>query len=152
MDKYCYVYFVIHERAVEHDADNRPIHDTKAIGIYSKKALADAAIQRFVGLIGFRSYPNDFYVLKRRCYYDDQPSWKLCANITIYQPYHEYYIPDEDCDLISRGAFFANQSKAETVLQEWKTDEKLAEYPDGFEIIKYTVDKDIRLWSEGFDQ
>lgn len=152
MEKYCYVYLVMHQYTVEYDADNLPIHDTKEIGLYSKKELADAAVKRFSGLVGFSSYPNDFHMMKRRCYYDDQSSWKLTSKATVYRPYHEYYIPQEDCDFITRGAFFANRDEADAVLEDWKKDKALAEHPEGFAVIDYTVDTDIRLWSEGFNR
>ena len=152
VEKYCYVFLVMHQYTVEYDADNVPIHETKEIGLYSKKELADAAVKRFSGLVGFSSYPNDFHVMKRRCYYHDQASCHPKSKAAVYRPYHEYYIPQEDCDFITHGAFFVDKEAVEAVLEDWKKDKELAEYPEGFAVIEYTVDEDIRLWSEGFNR
>ena len=47
--------------------------DEKLIGIYTTREKAEAAIQRVVGMPGFRDFPNDFEISKHTL---DEDGWR----------------------------------------------------------------------------
>ncbi len=150
MDKYCYIFYVIHQYAAAADKVGAPICETKEIGVYSTMNKAREAVRRFAGLPGFASYPNDFIISKRKCYLRDRTEKEILFK--VYSPYHEKYLPEEDCDDITRGAFFADAAQAEEVVQQWMRKPRFIGHEAGFNVIEYAVDQDIRFWSEGFSK
>ncbi len=148
--RYCYVYYVFHRYTECFDSAGDPVHETKEIGLYSRKAAAEAAVARFRGLEGFSDHPDGFQIQKRRCYTAGTPS--VHAGDEVYSPYHEYYVEPEDYDVVTRGRFWKEKEEALKELDEWKRDNVMKLYPEGFNVIDYTVDRDIRLWSEGFNR
>ena len=107
-------------------------------------------MERFRPLQGFSEHPDGFRIQKRRCCAAEAPS--VHAGDTVYAPYHEYYVASEDYDVVSRGRFWKEKEAAAKELEEWKRDAVMKLYPEGFNVLEYTVDKDIRLWSEGFNR
>ncbi len=148
MERYCYVFFVIHQYVVEQDRDGGPIHETKEIGVYSTRKLARDAVRRFMPLPGFVDYPNGFVILRERCYLRDLTDKKDLR--TVYLPYFEKYLAEEDCDFVTRGAFFESSLDAEDVIQSWKSEPQSAGHEEGFAVVEYTLNQDLRLWNEGF--
>ena len=66
MNRYCYLYHVIHQYYVETDTDGSPINETKEIGLYTTKLLANQAVERYKVLPGFRDYPDCFSIRRQR--------------------------------------------------------------------------------------
>lgn len=148
MEKYGYVFYVTHQYFVEIDADGDCVNEVKEIGVYSRKRLAEQAIRRFAGLPGFVKHPDGFTIAKQRCYL--QHASRVSELRMVYAPYHEQYLPASDCDEVTRGAFFEAADEAEWVLQEWRKQPKFAGAEDGYAVMEYALDEDIRFWSEGF--
>ncbi len=147
LTKICYCYYLTHRYIVQIGKDGEPICETKEIGVYSTKRKAMEAIQRFKKLSGFRDYPEGFLIQKKACYLESKNKPDLDK---VFSPYHEEYLSESDCDYVTRGVFFENSHSAEEVIQEWKKKSKFIGCEEGFAVIEYTLDKDIRLWSEGF--
>ena len=149
-DKYVYLFEVIHRHIIEMDHQNQPICDSKFIGLYSHKKQAESAVERFKTLPGFVLYPSGFCISRKACYISDGYVQKM-PGAKVYMPYHEYYIPEEDCDYCTRGNYFYSRQEAEKVLDQWKNDKILSLHPKGFSICEYTLDFDCVIWNEGFD-
>ena len=149
-DKYVYLFEVIHHHIIEMDHQNQPICDSKFIGLYCHKKQAESAVERFKTLPGFVLYPSGFCISRKACYISDGYVQKM-PGAKVYMPYHEYYIPEEDCDYCTRGNYFYSRQEAEKVLDQWKNDKILSLYPEGFSICEYTLDFDCVIWNEGFD-
>lgn len=148
MRKYCYVFFVTHKYFVMVDAEGDDVNEVKEIGVYASHQLAQCATERFAGLPGFSSYPDRFIISKVRCYLGT--SDKKADLSVLYSPYYEAYLPESDCDFVSRGLFYENQADAEAVLQRWKQDPKFRHANGEYAAVEYELNKDSRFWSEGF--
>ena len=149
--RFYYVFYVFHQYLVEYDTDGNPVNENKEIGVYTKRELANNAVNRFIVLPGFKDYPNGFHVCKRRCYYSNtNRRLSCCSIVSVFSPYHEYYIPQENCDVVTRGAFYEEKEAAEKIVDEWKNGTVLKKYPDGFSVVEYKLNEDIRFWNEGF--
>lgn len=109
-DKYVYLFEVIHHHIIEMDHQNQPICDSKFIGLYSHKKQAESAVERFKTLPGFVLYPSGFFINRKVCYISDECVQKM-PGTKVYMPYHEYYIPEEDCDYCTRGNYFTAGKK-----------------------------------------
>lgn len=150
MDKYFYVFYVFHSHIVSDDLDTQPIYDEKDIGLYSTQKNANNAVNRFKYLPGFVQFPNHFHIQRRRCYIADKRIENKQKNTIIYMPYHEFYDSEKDYDSVTKGCFFLEKNEAEKIIEEWKKDRILSQYPEGFNILEYKLDSDNILWSEGF--
>lgn len=148
MEKYCFVFYVTHQYVSTVGFDGSDIHEIKEIGVYSSHHLANLAIQRFSQLPGFSSYPNNFIISKVQCYYNE--SNKKDNLSVLYSPFYEEYLVDSDCDYFKRGVFFESASDACAVIQLWKSS-KFSRHDGEYAVLKYMLNQDIRLWSEGFD-
>lgn len=148
MKKYCYVFFVTHKYCVMVDEEGDDVNEVKVIGVYSSYQLAQGAVQRFINLPGFSSYPDKFIISKERCYFG--PSDKKADLSFLYSPYYEEYLPESDCDLVRRGIFYENEADAEAVVQRWKEDPNWGHANGEYAAIEYELNKDCRIWSEGF--
>lgn len=150
MVKYCYVFYVTHKYLVTVDSDGDDINEVHEIGVYSSRQLAQRAIQRFSTLPGFSSYPEGFVIEKECCYFSTSDN--KADLFYLYSPYYEEYLAEEDCDYIKRGKFFEAKSEAEAVIEKWKKSSHSAHKNGEYAAIEYILDKDIRLWSEGFSK
>lgn len=150
MEKYCFMFLVLHRYIAEMDKDGEPIYEEKEIGVYSTKKKALAAVKRFSNLPGFSSYPDGFIISRKQCYFHSQI--KKNDLRVVYSPYHETYLPDEDCDFVTEGVFFESVQDVEAVIQEWKSSPKFTGHEDGFHINEHIIDQDICFWNEGFSR
>lgn len=150
MKKYCYVFYVTHKYFVMIDSDGVDINEVKEIGVYSSRQLAQRAIQRFSNLPGFSSYPESFVITKVRCYFSTSDN--KADLLHLYSPYYEEYLAESDCDYYERGDFFEAESDAEAVIQKWKESSDSVHTNGEYATIEYVLDKDIRVWSEGFSK
>ena len=149
-NRYVYLFEVVHHHIIEMDNQNHPIYDSKFIGLYSHKKQAELAVLKFKSLPGFILYPTGFCISRKPCYISDTYVQKMSGAI-VYMPYHEYYIPEEQCDYCTRGNYFYSRREAEEVLNQWKNDKVLSLQQEGFAICEYTLDFDSVIWNEGFD-
>ncbi|MBR2718673.1 MAG: hypothetical protein IKB78_05165 [Clostridia bacterium] len=147
MERYCYLYHVTHQYLVETDTDGSPINETKEIGLYTTKMLANQAIERFKALPGFCDYPECFSIAKQRCYLKKAESRDQLS--VIYSPYHEVYLPDSDCDLVTTGCLFDTHEEATEVLEEWKASGICVGGEENFNVLEYQINGD-GFWREGF--
>lgn len=147
MDRYCYLYHVTHQYFVELDTDGSPINETKEIGLYTTKQFANQAVERFKILPGFCGYPDCFFIRKQRCYLQKAESRDQLS--VIYSPYHEEYLPDSDCDLVTSGCLFDTHEEAAEVLEEWKASGSFSGGEENFGVIEYWINEDSS-WREGF--
>lgn len=147
MNRYCYLYHVIHQYYVETDTDGSPINETKEIGLYTTKLLANQAVERYKVLPGFRDYPDCFSIRRQRCYVRQAESRDQLS--VIYSPYHEVYLPDSYCDLVTTGCLFDTHEEAAEVLEEWKASGSFSGGEENFGVIEYWINEDSS-WREGF--
>ena len=148
--RFFYVYYVYHQYTEEYDSVGDPVYNTKEIGLYTDKMKAAEAVKRFSRLEGFVNYPDGFHVERRRCYTNRDPLSR--TGDCVFSPYHEYYVTSENYDVWTRGRFYAERDEALKELEEWKLDAVMKLYPEGFSVMEYVLDEDIRLWSEGFNR
>lgn len=66
-----YVYTLIHKRKVCKDKNDKWVHSTKEIGIYTTEKRAKDVIEIYKKLPGFRDYPDDFIIEKIELDFDD---------------------------------------------------------------------------------
>ena len=66
----------------------------------------------------------------------------------LYILWHEYYVEEEDYDVITEIAIYSTYEKAKAGLEKFKKHPKFAAHPDAFEIADIEVDLDD--WTEGF--
>ena len=149
--KYLFVFYVYHQYISDFDKKGDPIYEKKEIGLYSNKKNAKDAVKRFQILPGFSKYKDGFQICKKRCYVKTNQKVSVSHMKIVFSPYHEYYLPAEECDIVTRGAFYQDREEAQEELDKWKNEKKFSKYPEGFNIIEYTIDRDIRFWSEGFE-
>ncbi|EGL14922.1 MULTISPECIES: hypothetical protein [unclassified Paenibacillus] len=57
---------------LQHSYEWNQIESTKVIGIYSSKDKADAVIEKYKELPGFKEFPDDFYI---DAYQVDENEW-----------------------------------------------------------------------------
>ena len=148
MQRYCYFFHLLHTYVTETDALGDEIRETKELGVYSSLRKAKEAMERFRPLSGFCLYPDGFILQKIRC------SLTLCPSkgvvTTVYMPYHERYLPESDCDYVTRGGLHDTAESAQRELLSWQRDPGFVWCEEGTNILEYTVDEDSRFWCEGF--
>lgn len=143
--RYRYIFVLQHARIVAQDRDGLPICDIKELGVFSQRKKAEAAIAYFLDLPGFSDYRDDFRIIKARLYLGAQESRGM-----TYQVDHEYYIEEEDCDVITHLGYFTDYADAERCIEKMKNEPKFRKYPDGFGIGEGKVDELCPLWAQGF--
>lgn len=147
INRHCYLYHVTHQYFVELDTDGSPINEAKEIGLYTTKQFANQAIERFKTLPGFRDYPDCFSIAKQRCYLQRAESRDQLS--IIYSPYHEVYLPNSDCDLVTTGCLFDTHEEAAAVLEAWKASGSCIGGDESYNVIEYQINEDS-FWREGF--
>ncbi len=120
------------------------------ICIYSSKARALEAIRRFRTLPGCSSYPDAIIIIRQRCTL--QTTATKADLQTVFLPYHERYLADEDCDYVTRGTLFDHYDAAHAELQSWRHDPGFIWNDDGANVIEFTIDLDSTFWNEGFSR
>ena len=66
----------------------------------------------------------------------------------VYELTHEYYNPNEDCDMVTDIAVYSSQIKAEAALKRMEQHPYFVRHPGEFCIDIYLVNKSE--WTEGF--
>ena len=152
MAKYFYIWHVTHQYADGFDPEGKPYSETKEIGVYGSRRLAEQAVGRFRDLPGFRDRPEGFRIRKCRCILSGGAEQAAFPPAAVFRPYHEFFIPEENCDMVTRGRFYVYREEAEKELALWKEDPALQKHPDGFAVLEFRLNEDGRFWSEGFDR
>ncbi len=135
----------MHSRLICIDVGGDEVHDTKVLGIYTTKAKATEAINRFSKLSGFCDYPNDYHIKKMRLYIsDDKPL--LNAHLIEF----EYLVYGNTYYMHRIGCYDTETAALEKIatLQQRSIYKK---HSEGFEIIPYKLNHDSEYWGEGFD-
>jgi len=148
MPGFCYFFYLSHAHICCLDSNGEAIFDRKDIGIYNTLNRAEAAMIKFRQLPGFSAYPDDFLIRRMRC---NLTGHGRKADIeTVYMPYHERYISDEDCDYVTRGNLYDNSDEARSELLSWSTEKGFQWCEEGANVLEFAINADSRFWSEGF--
>lgn len=67
---------------------------------------------------------------------------QIRTDSVIYSPYHEEYLPDSDCDLVTSSCLFDTHEEAAAVLEEWKASGSLAGGEECFGVLEYQINVD----------
>ena len=152
MERFYYLFELLHKHIVAYGEKGDPISDIKKIGVYSTLNKAREAIERFRPLPGFSDYPDDFVISRVRCYIDRPLGREELERTPIYTPYYEYWIAEEECDFVHRGLYYTSQAQAQKVIDEWKRKNRHIKQEVSYSIFDVTLNKDSLIWNEGFDQ
>ncbi|MEL1136604.1 hypothetical protein AAC978_15640 [Desulfitobacterium sp. THU1] len=57
---------------LQHCYEVNNIEEIKIIGIYSSRSKAELVVEKYKGLLGFRNYPNSFFIDEYRL---DEDNW-----------------------------------------------------------------------------
>lgn len=150
MNRHCYFFHLQHSYVTETDASGDEVREHKEIGIYSTLRRAREALERFRPLPGFCSHPDDFVLQRTRCRLSGSRSK---SDVTVaYMPYHERYLPESDCDYVTRGDLFDSPEEAQAQLMQWRSEPGFIWCEEGAGIAEYIIDQDSRFWGEGFSR
>lgn len=64
MKKMRYVYELLHKRIDGEPIDGQLVYNSWHLGYFSDREKAETAISQYENLPGFRSYPNNFVIIK----------------------------------------------------------------------------------------
>ncbi len=152
MGKYCYVFKLNHSRIVGIDSDNDELRDSKVLGLYSSRSEAYSAQERFRLLNGFRDFPNDFSIEKRRVNLDSSVA-KLTSGMKIYLLTNEF--SQEEYDWVTDlGLFTSFEEVNETISRSCSRVYRKKKYlndRDNYIIGVLNLDRDNIFWDEGFE-
>lgn len=141
------VYRFIHRHFVEIDMKTgEEVYNTMGLGYFSSEEKCLELIPFYLELPGFKDYPNAFIIEEVEAdvdYFNDE-----IGNFEgyVYELSHEYY--DGEYDNVSFLGFYSTLQNAERAERKFRLDEDFVNYPEGFCISKYEIDK--KEWTEGF--
>lgn len=144
------VYLLYHKHEVEPD-----VADVKNIGLYSSVNIANATIEIYKDIQGFKDYPDGFCIKE----FDvlDQTEELAVSGQVLYLLEHEYTVKEADIyyDYVTEIGVFASRINAETMMEDLKksndyVNKRNGIYEDnaGFCISNYVLDENN--WQEGF--
>lgn len=146
--KFRYVYQLIHTKIVSLQDD---IVDQKELGLYSSKAYAYKAQERYIVLLGFCDLQDGFCILKRRVNIDANID-QLSPGMPIYSLKNEYAL--DGCDLVTDFGYFTNLEQANSIITQLATKKyrtkKYLGVTANYTIGEFILDADNPYWSEGF--
>ena len=111
------------------------------LGFFDSKDIINKALIQYKQQPGFRDYPNNFSITR----YDLDIITKK-----VFYVQHEYYLANENCDIITEVGLFASREKAIQHVQALKLKNSPLSIanPDGFSIDDYSINE--CFWQEGF--
>ena len=107
------------------------------IGFYTSKDIVDHTVNKYRMLEGYRDYPDDFLITE----------YEIAENVMqAFVVFHEY--SDEEFDYPTLIGVFSTEEDAIKAQMVAIKEQPFAQYPDGFTIDNYELNKDF--WTEGF--
>ena len=141
---YKYVYMLSHARVVEYD-DCDAVTDTKILGIFSSMSAVKDSIAFFSTLEGFRDYPDDYKITKKRIYLSGKSDVK-----TAYLIEYEKHLHDGIYE-VSRLNIYSEYEDAVSYVEKQKSLCGFDPTTEDYEINEYTIDENSSYWGEGFN-
>ena len=141
-----YVFKLIHSRIIEEP----DINDALLIGFYSKREKAEKTIEKFKQIVGFKDFPQNFYIEKEKVNEgaivreENTVSNNELKSVFFLSHMHE----KDEYDFILSLGIFSSFEKAQQELDYLKNTDEYKEYPDEFYIAEYKIDEDN--WESGF--
>ncbi len=118
----------------------------KRIGLFATRTAAKAAVARVCDAPGFRDHPEGFTI---RCRQVQLPEGTVKSDLReVYYPWHEFYDPENDCDVVTEGPFFAREEDARSALDTMRRECGLTAYKTGFDVGSCIIGQ--ACWAEGF--
>ena len=141
------VYKLVHKRFIEFSADtNEKVYCTKLLGFFSSKQKCRDIINCYLQKPGFKDFPNDFQEEIVHADTDDFNGSIGEFRGSVFYLAHEYF--DGEYDNVSDLGYDSTYENAEKSLSEYRENPEFINYPDGFSIDEYEIDKPE--WTEGF--
>lgn len=142
-----YIYKLTHRKLVETGVEtSEKIYDTKLLGFFSSRKKCKEIIPLYLEQPGFKDYPDDFCIEKIEADVDEYNEIPGEFGDYVFFVSHEWY--DGEYDYISNLGYYSTLGKAEEAKEMYKRAPELIDYPDGFCIDAYKINK--REWKEGF--
>lgn len=149
--KFRYAYLLVHTKVVVIDNEDDVV-DKKELGLYSCKANAYRAQERYKVLQGFRDSQDGFSILKRRVNLDANMD-QLSSGMPVYLLKNEYAL--EDYDLITDFGYYTSLEQAESMISQLTTNKyrtkKYLGVTANYTIGELIMDADNPYWSDGFE-
>ena len=141
------VYKLVHKRFIEFSADtNEKVYCTKLLGFFSSKQKCRDIINCYLQKPGFKDFQNDFQEEIVHADTDDFNGSIGEFRGSVFYLAHEYF--DGEYDNVSDLGYYSTYENAEKILSEYRENPEFINYPDGFSIDEYEIDKPE--WTEGF--
>lgn len=144
MDK---AYKLVHKRFIELSADtHEKVYCTKLLGFFSSPQKCKDIIDYYLQKPGFKDFPNDFQ--KEAVYADTDEFNNSIGEFkdSVFYLAHEYF--DGEYDNVSDLGYYSTYENARKSLSKYHEKPEFKNYPDGFCIDEYKIDKPE--WTDGF--
>lgn len=149
--QYRYIFQLIHIKIIDSFEKGDIIVDKKELGVYSCKKYALAAQDRFKVLEGFRDFPDNFTILKRRIILHDC-NVQLSSGMSIFLLKNEF--SEGDYDVTTDFGFFTNMNSIDkeisTLLRHKHKTKEYLNIASNYYIGEFKLDIDNPYWAEGF--
>lgn len=121
--------------------ENEEYTSSFLLGFYDSLSYVESRIDYYKTQPGFKDHPDGFQI----------ESYEFENDLTeVYYVDHEYYLPEEGCDVITEIGLFATKKEAMQAVEYLrKENSSLFTFnAEGFVIEKYLVNES--MWIEGF--
>ena len=121
--------------------ENEEYTSSFLLGFYDSLSYVESRIDYYKTQPGFKDHPDGFLIVS----YDFEGDLK-----EVFYVDHEYYLPEEDCYVITEIGLFATKEEAIQAIENLRKENSIlfTFNADGFVIEKYLINES--MWLEGF--